>query len=264
VGNPVDLASGGPDGFGHRWTDSRSPGGPDFAWTDISATGRRLETVSACDDCSEEVPLSFAFPLYRESGFTSAFVSSNGFVTFGAPSDAFGNHPLPSPSQPGNLVAALFQDLYPAGGGGVFFQDFGDRAVVQYADVPDFQGTGTYDFQVVLFPDGTVDFLYESLTGVKNTSTVGIQDATAEDGLGVVYNADFLEDSLAVRIRTWVTVPERTGALAGEEGKTLPVSLDSRGLAPGTHRAILNLTAGASRPLPPLEVPVEITVTPAP
>jgi hypothetical protein len=265
VGRPVDLSAGGPDAFGHRWMDSREPGGPAFAWTDISATGRRLNTVSRCDDCSEEVVLSFPFPFYGSAGFSGMQVASNGFVTFGPPSGAFSNHPIPSASMPGNLIAALFQDLYPPAGGGIYFQDFGDRAVIQWKNVPDFLGTGSYDFQIVLSADGAVDLLYNSMTGVKNTATVGIQDTVGRDGLGIAYNADFLENAMAVRIRTWVTVPGRAGRLAGQADASLPISLDSRGLAPGTYRATLGVTGAAEsgRAFPAQTVPVEITVTPS-
>jgi hypothetical protein len=82
--------------------------------------------------------------------------------------------------------------------------------------------------------------------------------------LGVVYNADYLEDSLAVGLRTFVTVPGRAGELAGQADAPLPVTLDSRGLNPGTHRATFRITGEAGNPLPSREVPVELIVTPAP
>src|SRR6185503_11820481 len=42
VGQPVLNGQGGPDGFGYRWVDSNEPGGPSFAWEDITSTGTLL------------------------------------------------------------------------------------------------------------------------------------------------------------------------------------------------------------------------------
>ena len=261
VGRPVDLAVGGPDRFGYRWFDSRETGGPAYAWIDISASGRRLDKVSGCDDCFEGAQLSFPFPFYGAS-YRSVNVGSNGYLTMGSPAEAFSNHPLPAKAMPTHLVAALFQDLYPAGGGSIWFQDFGDKAVVQYQAVPDFHGTGVFDFEIVLYADGTVDFQYQRLTGVKNTVTVGIQNGEADDGLQVVYNADYLRNKLTVRLRTWLGVPQQEGGLPGLGSKNLILSVDARALPPGTHKGVLSVSGGGSLSTRTTEVPVELIVAP--
>ncbi|MEO6098632.1 MAG: S8 family serine peptidase, partial [Fibrobacteria bacterium] len=261
VGHPVDLSAGGPDGYGHRWFDSKVTGGATYAWIDITAGGRRLDMVSGCDDCSESADLTFAFPFFGES-FKGVNVSANGYLTFGSLADGFSNHPLPGKLMPTHLVAALFQDLYPAGGGSIYFQDFGDKAVVQYQAVPDFRGTGVYDFQIILFQDGTIDLQYQRLTGVKNTSTVGIQNGAGDDGLTVAYNTDYLKNKLAVRIRTWLGVPQQSGNLPGLGSKTLNLSVDSRSLPVGSHKGTLSVAGGGAQSTRTVDMPVELNVAP--
>jgi hypothetical protein len=128
--------------------------------------------------------------------------------------------------------------------------------------VPDFHGTGVYDFEIILFADGTVDLQYQRLTGVKNTATVGIQNGDAEDGLQVVYNADYLRNKLAVRLRTWLGVPQQEGGLSGLGSRNLILSVDSRALPPGTHKAVLSVSGGGSLSTRTTDVPVELIVSP--
>jgi hypothetical protein len=261
VGHPVDQDFGGPDQFGYRWIDSRDVDGPIYNWIDISRTGTRLNIVSACDDCSENIGLSFSFPFYQINS-QSVFVSSNGYLTLDSGSGAFSNHPLPAKEMPRNLIAAQFQDLYPAGGGSIFFQDFGDKAVVQYQDVPDFNGTGTYDFEIILSANGTIDLQYKRLSGVRNTATIGIQNGLTDDGLLVAYNSNFLVENLAIRLRTWLAIPQQVGGIMGGVSKSLPLSLDSRGLQSGTYMGKLEVSGGGSISKNHIEVPVKLIVNP--
>ena len=208
-GKPQTLARGGPDSTGYRRIDSREPGGPAYVWNDISTTGRLLSTVSGCDDCNEAVTLSFPFPFYGNT-FTSCYVGSNGYITFGTASSQYTNYPLPSSSMPANLIAGFFDDLYPSTAGDIYFQDFGDRAIIQFNGVSiGSSTTNLCTFQMALHRDGTVDLYYRSLTGGQTGCTVGIQNATQTVGLNIVYNASYLTDSLAIELRSqpgWISV----------------------------------------------------------
>ncbi|MBN1578830.1 MAG: choice-of-anchor D domain-containing protein [Chitinispirillaceae bacterium] len=242
IGHPVTLGSGGPDQFGYRWTDSDEPGGPVFQWNDISGTGSRLSSVSGCDDCYESRSLSFSFPLYGVE-YSTVYVSSNGYCTFGAGSSQYGNYALPSTSMPANLVAGFFDDLYPVNGGDIYFQDFGNRAIVQFNNVV--HSSSTYTFQMVIEQNGTITFFYHTLTGTLNSATVGIQNGARDDGLTVVYNASYLKNSLAVRLRpapAWLAVTPESGTVPAGGSTQLAVQLNSAELTGGTYTGSLEIT----------------------
>ncbi|MBN1758625.1 MAG: choice-of-anchor D domain-containing protein, partial [Chitinispirillaceae bacterium] len=262
IGRPVALGSGGPDRFGYRWSDSDELNGPVYRWNDISGTGTLLREVSNCDDCYEEQELSFSFPFY-DIEFSSVFVGSNGYLTFGEGSDILWNVPLPSIEAPPNLVAAFFDDLYPAAGGAIYFQDFGSYAVVQFTDVPLFDGSGTVTFQMVIEATGSITWYYKSLTGRLTGVTAGIQNGAMDDGLTVVYNADHLKNELAVQLRAapgWLSVTPETGIVTAGETMPLAVAINSTDLFGGEYRGAVVFRHNDPRSDGTLEVPVTLNV----
>ena len=242
IGRPVNLGKGGPDNFGYSWKDSDEPGGPHYVWNDISSSGVRMASVSGCDDCYQAQPISFSFPFYGNE-FDSIYVSSNGFITFGSGSSLISNYPLPSANAPPNLIDLLHDDLNPGSQGDIYFLDEGNRVTVQFDNVRAYNGSGNYTFQIVLEESGTFTVYYSNLTGDLNGCTVGIQNATKDDGLTVVYNAAYLKDNLAVTFRftpAWL----RTNPVSGivNPGNTLPLSvtLDGAELLGGVHYGVLS------------------------
>jgi hypothetical protein len=65
-----------------------------------------------------------------------------------------------------------------------------------------------------------------------------------------------------LRIRTWMGLPQQVGGLAGLGSKSLTLSVDSRGLPPGTHKGTLEVAGGGSTSEQRKEVPVELIVGP--
>ena len=93
-----------------------------YMWEDITASGTLLADVSNADDAFEAVDITgFTFPFYGQN-FSQVFVSSNGLLTFGQGSSAYSNSALPSMSSPGNLIAALWDDLDTRTTGDIYFQ----------------------------------------------------------------------------------------------------------------------------------------------
>ncbi|MDB5050559.1 MAG: hypothetical protein JWO30_3630 [Fibrobacteres bacterium] len=266
VGLPVFASTGGPDAAGYRWIDSDQPGGPVYVWNDIKATGTRLSTISSCDDCSQSQALSFPFTFYGQA-YSSAYIGSNGIVTFGAGSSQYVNYPLPSTSAPANLIAPFHEDLYPSISlGGVYFQDFGNKVVVQYENVPAYNGSGNYTFQVELQGNGTITYYYKSMAGTLTSCTVGIQNQTATVGLTTVYNQTYIKNGLAVRIQNapdWITVSETSGTLAPGGSRSVGITLDASHLAIGDYATDLLVTHNGVNVPSPMVLPVTFGVLPA-
>jgi subtilisin family serine protease len=259
VGRPVAEASGGPDAFGYRWTDSDESGGPAYQWQDISATGTLV--LSGCDDCYATKPLSFSFPLYG-TRFSQVNLTTNGYVNFGAVTAQYANYPLPSTSMPTNLVAAFFDDLNTSTGG-VYFQDFGDRAVIQYQNVAYYSGSGNVTFQIVLRQDGEIDFYYENMTGSVLSATTGIQDGSGAVGTQVQYNAAYIRNHLAVRFRTvpaWLRASALSGTVPSGGSQRLALTLDAGALVPGSYSQVMTLSSNNPSQAP-IQIPVDLTVS---
>jgi Zn-dependent metalloprotease/subtilisin family serine protease len=263
VGRPVTRLSGGPDEFGYRWRDSDDPSGPDYVWEDISTTGSLLSTVSNCDDCYESQAISFPFEYYG-STFSTIYVSSNGYITLGTPTAQIANYPLPSPSAPANLIAALHDDLYPSAGGDIYFKDFGDRAIVQFNNVIPYTGSGLYTFQMVLYSTGTIRYYYQTLTGPLTGCTVGIQNQPGTIGLNVAYNTTYLKNGLAVEFAKrprWLSVDTHSGTVSPGSLAALTVSLDATELTGGIQLGELRISHNDPSLASPIIIPVTLTIS---
>jgi probable HAF family extracellular repeat protein len=234
------------------YTDSDYPTGPQFIWTDISSTGTHLDNVSDADDDFEAFDISFAFPYFGNS-YSTVYVSSNGFITFGEGSSQYHNEALPSTSMPANEIAACHTDLNLGDSGDVYYQEFEDRVVIQFTDAARYTGDGHESFQIVLQRDGAILFYYLDMNGAIDEATVGIQDATADEGLTIAYQTSYLRNNLAVRITSstsWLSVSPANGVLSPGEIASLNVLLNQDGLTTGNLNGMIHVTVGNSvRPM---------------
>lgn len=226
------------DNFGYRWASNDDAGGPVYLWQDISATGTRLNTVSNADDAHESISLPFTFSFYGET-FTQAFVSSNGYVTFGNGDSTYWNGALPSTELPKRLVAPLYRDLNPASSGDIYYQADANKAVIQFESVRRYGGSEHYTFQIVLNKDGSILCYYKQLQGPVNEITVGVQNAAGDDGFSIEYGSAFLKDEFALLISNgqlrWLSVDPTEGNLASETGETIALNVNANGLLSGDY-----------------------------
>ena len=263
-GAPVLKDEGGPDGFGYTWIDSDEPGGPTFAFTDISSTGT---AVALSDDGQQRVTLPFDFPFY-DVDRSELFIASNGLLAFAsANASEYTNEPIPTGASPNALIAPFWDDLDPTRGGTVYYEyDAADnRFIVQYDGMLGYSTGGPYTFQVILAPTGVITFQYESMATPLDEATVGIENDAGDDGLQVAFDTPYVRDGLAVQINPpgirpdWVTADVTTGTLGPNQDATITLTLDATNLAEATYEAdiIVNTNAPAS---PSIVVPLVFDV----
>ncbi len=133
------------------------------------------------DDASTDaLALGFTFPFFGVN-YTSVFVSSNGYVTFGTASSFVNFNSGPDLStvldrMAGGFprIAALWNDLDPSAGGGVFFNALADRVLITWNAVPRFEAPDSSNtFQIALFPGGIIQLTYSSISPASTDPVFG-------------------------------------------------------------------------------------------
>ncbi|MDQ1833275.1 Ig-like domain-containing protein [Massilia scottii] len=149
------------------------PGGETQAGT-ITVIAVRFETDygvnwPSCDDCSLPHALPFSFPFYGQ-GYTSAWISHNGYLTFDAPDSTY-REDVGAFSQR-KRIAAFFDDLI---GGTVFVNDrLPGQFIVTYERTLQYGTGGSNTLQIQLFSDGRVVFAYKGISALGTGSISGL------------------------------------------------------------------------------------------
>jgi len=265
-GDPVVLGAGGPDSFGYTWMDSDEGGTCQFEWVDISSTGTQVTGLSD-DNFTGPYPLGFEFPFY-DSVYTEFYISSNGFIGFGPTSgySTYSNQPIPTSNSPNNIIAWCWDDLYPRGS--VYYEDFGDRLIVQFVDYGEYGGNGRINAEVILYRSGQITIQYlNSHDGFDLLSnTVGIENMPGNEGLQVAFNTGYIHDSLAVEFSigpSWLSAEPISDTIPSGDSVQVEVTFDATGLYGGDYFADI-LIASNDPDEPEAIVPAHLNVTGAP
>lgn len=135
------------------------------------------------DDSTIQVDLGFEFPYWGQT-FTSAWVSSNGFISFGTSSHLCCNG-APIEQAPRNTIYGFWTDLI-SGGNPYYRRDNGSFLVGWYATNE--YGTGIQEtFELNLFSSGDIQFNFGSLGLQYHDATAGITGPNAGDNIQLFY-----------------------------------------------------------------------------
>ena len=165
-----------------------------YEWIDISVTG--TNTGLAADDAiAGPFDIGFAFPYYDGQICTQMWVSTNGWASFTETTQpAYTNSVIPSPSLPNNILAPYWDDmnLDPSSGGGSIYYEYdnvNNRFIMMWLDCQHYGTGGSYSFELIIYPDGTIDFMYADLTpGTALSATVGVENSLGTEGVLCSYN----------------------------------------------------------------------------
>ncbi|MFZ1945928.1 MAG: S8 family serine peptidase [bacterium] len=269
---PGILGTGGPDAFGYTWIDSDEAGGPVYDWVDISDVGTPIFTTYLDDGNRGPFPIGFDFSFYGNT-FNQFYACTNGFLSFTSTLGTYTNQPLPNAASavPENLLAFFWDDLVFRDGSGsedvpseaCYYFD-GTKLIVQYEHMYQIANyTDDLNFQIILYPDGQVVYQYGTLSSsTLNSATIGIQNATKDDGLMAVYNADYVHQNMAILFSAgpeWLVITPESGVIPAGECQDITVTFDATETEAGSYTG--NITI-ASNDLdePVVTVPVTFEV----
>lgn len=160
------------------------PEGPGYsvARVDRPVSAEGGDRLALGDDDSRAVSLSFPFPLYGQV-YRRVFVNSDGNLTFGEGDSASTDRNLGRMLAGPPRVAPLLADLDPSAGGTVTMSDAGDRLVVTWTNVPQFDKQDKNTFQVTLHASGRIDFAYDKgVSAAIAQGVVGVAPGRGENG----------------------------------------------------------------------------------
>ena len=132
--------------------------------------GRQLTLT---DDDSTPANVAFSFNYYGR-GQTTAFVNSDGNVTFEEEDRASTERNVARLLTGPPRVAPFLADLDPTAGGRVFLNAASDQYTVTWCAVRGFDSTRTITTQVTLLPDGAIEMQYIDASILLSDAVVGV------------------------------------------------------------------------------------------
>ncbi|MDT8271791.1 MAG: hypothetical protein RRA35_01230 [Desulfomonilia bacterium] len=184
-----------------------------LALTPVSSARAAGTLALFCDDCNSGlIPMGFTFPFFG-SNYTSVDIGTNGAISFQSGYIQYSNYCLPAGgSFSRSLIAVVWDDIDVGnyyGQQGAFYQylpdcphpDFsGPCFIVMWKNANHYPTYGTFDFQVILFPDGGILMQFgPGNPELGSNSTTGIQNYDGSIGLQYAcYTYGSLSGNLAV------------------------------------------------------------------
>lgn len=139
------------------------------------------------DDNAVQLDLGFEFPFWDQT-FTSAWVSSNGTISFSTSSNLCCNG-QPLENAPRNTIYGFWTDLVSYSGNPYYRRSDGSFLVGWYA-TNEYGSNYQETIEVSLFKNGDIQFNYGNLGLQWHTATAGITGPNAGDNIQLFYGSD--------------------------------------------------------------------------
>jgi len=274
---PFQNPQGGPDEGNYYWSTSTEEPGMDYEWINIDGLAIQLSLPHNDQFASSPIELPFDFDFFGET-YNYVEVNANGWVGWTDENEIeWLNVEIPTAGAPRPAIFGFWDDLNPNNDNGnsnssgdIYYHTSLDRVVIWYNDVVRWNTTdwGQFDFQIVLYADGTFRTNYREMAGVLTSGTIGWQNGDGSAGTQIVANGEFVSNSLSWSAASsdedvsWIFLSSSTGdlsgALIGTETAEIYVQVVTTGLDPGYHEATISITSPETDPA---SVPVHLIVT---
>ncbi|MDA3838357.1 MAG: M14 family zinc carboxypeptidase [Candidatus Delongbacteria bacterium] len=236
-------ASGGPDTFGYTWKDSDEGDGPVYAWEDITGTGTALNL----SDDQESSPISLGFSVnFYGTVYNSIVIGDNGAATFTGTDLSSTNPMIPSGSSPNAIIAPFWDDMDASSNSSdniYYYSDAGNgKFIIQWNQIVNYSGSSKNTFEIILYQDGRIVFQYNSMNGILDACTVGIESNTGLDGLSLAYNSSYVKNNLAIEFNPnflpqWLSLDTVSGTIIQSGSDMVTATADATDLSYGSYYA---------------------------
>ena len=259
------------DPFGYYWKDNNE----DFIsydWVDINNDNFTLTFSNNDEAANEIINFPFDFPFYGNN-YSSCIVNANGWIGFGDDNNTWENTELPNIEAPQNAIFPFWDDLNPINDGNssnmdgyVRYYMNDSKIVIWFDSVRRWTGNsnmdGYFDFQVILYPNGVIDFNYRNMEGNTDSATIGIQNEIGSSGITVSINQNFIEDYQTIRFKgqpQWLSISPLTLNLESGEMDNINLFFNTELLSEGFFDYTLNLKTNDFNS-PNIEIPITLIV----
>ncbi len=138
------------------------------------------------DDSTRVVQFAFPFEYYGQT-FTSAWVSSNGFVSFYGPANLCCDG-MPLDMAQRNTIYGYWTDLI--GNPNPYYRMTDTSALFGWYGTKEYGTNNSLTFEIGLFSDGKIQFNYGSVANTFHTVSAGITGPTATDNIQLFYGTN--------------------------------------------------------------------------
>ncbi|MCK4341205.1 MAG: hypothetical protein KAY37_05715 [Phycisphaerae bacterium] len=212
-------------------------------------------TLTLSDDDNEMISFSGGVQvLLYGSAYSSCYVGSNGYVTFGGGDTDYSE----TLEEHFNLprISGLYDDLNPSSGGTVSWKETVDRVAVTWEDVPQYSGTDANTFQIEMFFDGMI-----TITCLSLDAADGLCGLSEGNGLDPSFYMSDLSamgscgprppTASSASVQTAIGTPVTIDLMAGDDGlPDPPAALTYIVTSLPAHGTLTDLMAGVITSVP--------------
>jgi hypothetical protein len=177
-----DCDDSDPQIFPYGWEDSSDGIDNDCDGEIDTDDSDSVRVLSLGDDDYTSITLSAGFP-FCSTTWSTAYVSSNGRITFGSGSTDYSYSA--SSMATTTSIAGVWDDLNPSSQGRVAMVEYEDATGVYFIGVPEYSGTQTVTFSMIMMEDGRVVLSYGDINTVDGMVgwSCGVPGSSSESDL---------------------------------------------------------------------------------
>lgn len=158
----------------------------------IIGSPQTMTPLNGGDDSTRLVQFAFPFEYFGQT-FTQAWVSSNGFVSFGDIGHLCCNG-SPIEQAPRNAIYGLWTDLI--SGGNPYYRTDATSTVFGWYNTQEYGSGLPNTLEIALFPDGKIQWNYGDVNNQWHLVTAGLTGPTMADSISIFYgqNVNLLDN----------------------------------------------------------------------